>query len=935
MPSIYENFKAYREGEAIDREAANALERTDPLLYRKKVDNADLAILIIRTFYGKILNKLSDEKKAELAPALTEICISKATLKEHNKLKTLAQGSLKLTDEQREQHFYYQCPNSLIHSGAIEEMINEIEKHLSEEDKKEILDEMNNFVSPIHNNIPIHYFQKEIDAQKKKNESEITDPELRNAINSELDKINEVVLVSSTEYSDAHGDNINQIYDKMVEKKSIESGTAEIQKEKYQKYEARLTKSYYDSIVPEIKEEETSNLDLANEFCEDAVKIVVPEKNKEFLRKAINLMQKHGLINDADKGDEMRIGKAYAFWRIGEASNRLRDAIQSNNLDELRAAREEYEQRVADMREIFDLIKNELNPTEEMAIGNVNNFRDVWVPAEFKDNVIVNSYANAIYALMSVLNHSGQSVDDLLENPNETFIKIMQGTAEKISPARMNDMSPAQVITYLSGLNSSMEYPLYGIGRNINIFSPLTYDPSNPEQTGQNKVGIMLLSAYNSHVGFANTYNGKVSIFNYLSTNTNATLSNAMLVNEEDRDYNKLRGFDAISNDCMRKIPAFNPIEYMETHEIDPTKLLARLNSTVNEVVSSKKESVSIETKAITIQSAQLAALQYVMFNPVPPTGQSELDAYNSLLQMIKSPQIAFPSVFENPNLHDEFKNLDNINAIRSNIISQGKSHLKTDRETARAAEKNYNAAIDKLDKDINAIVSNISREEKNNPVNAELLNTLAARLAELTPQRDELQKNELARLEKDYLEGKMPKDYFDSRYSDVMSNNHHEKRPFGVSEYPSRKQFMSQFSAEIKNGTYTREDINELYDSKIESATREQNKYFMVKSTFVPRAYLPTEASYQKIEKQQAQEANAHIKNPPQQPKDKEKLFVIEEVGEEEVEDAIKKNDIDNEIFDDKQPISIDELKEDPSRDIVKNPIDAMDKEISQNKIP
>lgn len=904
MPTIYEKFQALRIANENAVAEKDALESTDPVAaYHKSLISLS-SLHKAETFYHKIFNALPEEKRDEIFPTLKQICIEKLTKEEFDRLQRFYSISTKATGKKLEQFFYHSHTDSMAKSGATEEIIRELEKHLSEDEREKILQEMDNYVCPVLNNVPIRYFDTEITEQKKLIETEIEDEETRRALNEELDRVNDLVIVSPRRFSDAYGDNLNKIYDNMCDEKNIRIGAEEMQKEKNQKYERYFTDSYTHDSTPTIKEEHYGNTNMAREFCEPEVKIIIPQKTKDFLKKVIGLMKKYELVNDLDSGDEAKHGKTYGFWQIGEATNKLHDAIKTRDLNKIREAREEYELRISQMREIFQVIKEDLDPTFEITIGNLNNFRDVWVPGEFKNDVVINSYANGIYTLMASLNYTGQSLDELLDNPNETFIKIMSENARKISPAvKMQGMSPAQSIAYLLGLNSEMIYPGLGIGRNISIFSPLTHDPSNPETNAQNRMGIMLLSSYNNYLGDVNIYDKRVSIFKYFSFDSNITMANMMLVNDADRDYDKLRAFEALSNDGMTKIPPFDAISYIETHEIDPSELVERLKNTVSEIANSTQKSISAENKALTIQSAQLAALRYTMIHKAPQAGAPNEQAYASLLQMIEHPEIAFEQELNVAHVRDEFNELLKISEFRASTVAKGNKQIKIDRKAARTAESAYNKRMDLLEKEMNAIMERITEADKANQSEA-TFTALSESLAQKRLEIENLKNLELSRLEEEFKAGRMPKDYFDNRYADVMGNHYKERRPFGVNEYPSRRQFAKKYAEELKVGDLTKEDVDELYAQIMEVALREQNKYSMVLTHISTNPTLSGDVSFHRIENQNANEQNANEQNANEQNANELEIINEEEEPEEEME-------INPEDEPEKIPLFIDELDE------------------------
>jgi hypothetical protein len=305
-----------------------------------------------------------------------------------------------------------------------------------------------------------------------------------------------------------------------------------------------------------------------------------------------------------------------------------------------------------------------------------------------------------------------------------------------------------------------------------------------------------------------------------------------LLVNEEDRDYNKLRSFEAITVDGMEKIPPFNATEYLENHKVDPANLIERLNDTVKRVYNREDKAGLIGRMAITVRAAQVAAYEFMLMHPTPDVEAKNAfftkAQFNALKAIVNTPEKAFKGYMNN-DIRAEMAKYEPMSAYIKNVERTGKDALKTARKEASAAEKDYGNQVDNIK------------------------NTLTGEKAEAA--LAELRAKEIERLEKAYCEGKLPSDYFEQRRFNVEQGKHDRKVPFGVDERPSFRQFKAENADSLKGMSSS--DIKFMYNNMMDNARRAENKFMLTAAGKQPK---PTIEHAEPVEVKETQHLREHL---------------------------------------------------------------------------
>lgn len=784
--------------------------------------------------YCNIMSKIPAEKREDVYAFMKSAFIERHSNSVFQMLeKTFKQDAYNVNKSQEvlDHVLFYKCSQVLHNSGLYEKFINAAAAVIPAKDLEDILTDIDTYLPNQTNNNRVRYFKEDIDRIKAENEKNIADQQKLAELNEELDKVEGTVITSTVEYSVAQGDSVEKIYEaKRGERLDILHNSM-LEQNEYKHYgdyfrNATATNKFFG--VRAVRPKHYGNVNMAKEFCKDEVKFVIPEKVQRGLEKVINLMKEKGMLGYNVNSGESDM-KAYGFVQIFDATERIREAIESNDAERIREARENYEQALSNMREVYKTIKEELAPTYDNLVGNISSFRETWVPNEFKDDLLLNSLTNGIFNLAMSLENNGVTLQSLFDNTNETVFELMKGYASKATPhdrLSQHESFSESLFDAVKGDEKDSPYPRVGVGRNLELLSQLSYGYDEYEK---NAFSAMLMQSYDGYVLSLSQSSKQASVRGYMWKNPHETVANMFIVEPEDRDYNKLRAFEAVTVDGTEKIPPFNTMEYLESHKTLPSNIMERINTTVAELSvrgdGDPKKAVSAEHMSTIIRGAQIAAYEFMLSNPSPDYGDigEEASAYEALKKMINDPQKAFSAVMSDE-LIEEMQELPPMNKYIKRFEKDGLNKLKSARKEARKEEKAYNKRVDKLQKKIDSLNKKLQKGGDAEKLNADIDKARA--------EIELLRGTEIARLESAYAGGKLPRDYFEQRKEDVRSGKHNNRAPIGVSERQSFKKFKAEFEKmhadEMRSSEITSEDVEFFYNRMIESARHDENRFML-----------------------------------------------------------------------------------------------------------
>ena len=741
------------------------------------------------------------------------------------------------TEEQRKFYMFYRCPRPLILEGGVREYFEKTFEHVDQEKLGKVLDDIDNYKSIYTHNVKVYPWRERVAQLKKKNAERVQDAAKLKELNDELDEIAELVVTSTKEYSWYNGDERDKIFLRISNKRVDDLNEKSLKEDKYKhlnKYFDVSDDGVYQGSRA-IHDTRMGDPNIVKDFNLDDAKMVIPEDTQNALRITINFMREKKLIPSNASAEEDG-GKVYGFARLHDAQKKLSEAIETDDVEAIKQAKANYNQELENMRELYALIREHFKPDDNMLVGNLTTYRSDWLPNEFKNDLVVNVYVSALFNLDVTLSSNGIDLDTFFADPTKEFFGVLKNTASKLTPnAHLSHDSITDAITTLSVGKNTGVFSSYGLPRNLEFLHSLTFHKKEFEQ---NALAMMLLQTYSIYITnlcYRSTYS---KVDNYLDTNPVETIANIFLVNPEDRDYNRLKAFDDMSYDGMEKIPAFDTLGYLTSHNVPANELVARIKNTVSELSKkSIKSRIGVKQEDMMLRSvkaAQLAAIQYLAVYPNPMPGVMSKSEYNALKQMAEKPEVAFA------------KSLDKalVTKIREERTYQklnenGKQKLGVARKDARRAENFYSARVDSLKKKINDLTRQM-RESNNDD-----FITIGQEISMLESELRILPGVEIARLEKEYLKGNLTKDYFDTRRQDLEAGNYKNTVPFGVDEYPSFNTFKEQYAEAIKDKIMTKAEVQDKYNRMMETARLAEKRFTLMNAANHPKPTLEETAPF------------------------------------------------------------------------------------------
>jgi len=295
-------------------------------------------------------------------------------------------------------------------------------KNLSEESRKKIFETSKTFLPLIDRK------DEEITVQTYRNEL----PELRNGAknNPKKDQINKALDYLGTLRSVEKENNYaNALDDKRT---TIESGilhqTQDIQKKEREKF-------YADNNMFDMNDEEllsyksvpgrdhthvtTINEPQLLKKLEDS-DFKFSKETKETLRNIYKKMDEFGYIEGKMVGEEGT--KVYGYSKLSDINDKLEEAINAKNYDDIVKYANEHKQETEHLKEILGMIDKGMpvKDRDNLAYpGNVDVARNGAFDLEFRKNIGGSSQLSGLFSTFNYLKANNISLEEYLENPRK------------------------------------------------------------------------------------------------------------------------------------------------------------------------------------------------------------------------------------------------------------------------------------------------------------------------------------------------------------------------------------------------------------------------------------------------------------------------------------------------------------------------------------
>lgn len=303
----------------------------------------------------------------------------------------------------------------------------------------------------------------------------------------------------------------------------------------------------------------------------------------------------------------------------------------------------------------------------------------------------------------------------------------------------------------------------------------------------------------------------------------------------------------------------FDTVAYFEERHVNTEDFLENINSFVN-ILAAKGDKTDAQMAQI-IRSAQMAAYCYTVAHPTPDT-KADRASHKALVQMMKHPEKAFEGIMT-WELKNELGKMPSMDATTKELMKAGKEKMDEARTRARDAESTYQKHFNEINKRLKEISGDLF-VATNDELKSEALFTEQKKLEEGLVQ---LRNAEIERLEQEYANGRLPKDYFEQRRVNVEQGKHERKVPFGASERPSFGQFKKDNELDLDG--MSSEEVKYIYHSMVENARREEMKFILntvmgaPKSVEEPTKQISVEPTKQKVTINEAKEDMSGPKSP------------------------------------------------------------------------
>lgn len=684
---------------------------------------------------------------------------------------------------------------------------------VGEEIAERAWEEAKSYIPPGYDPTPVHPLEKEIAAFKTRLPELEADEEKRAKLSADLDEINEMIAQNKPEFSATQTDR-NADYSHVLGVRDYKNG-------------AEILKSGAFGIVGDHLhyDEESKAFKLhdyvGNTELKSAMQSVEVKYNPEYKAKVIAILKRMdelGLVPEGATGAE-ESKKVYGFRKLVDAQTALEKAVKEGDTQHLSQLKEEYVRQTENMRELYAMVEDAIPGDNRCVANNVDNLRSSFIPAEFKKNVATNSNLNSLWITLSFIKQSGVSIEEFVDHPISHLRGVITREFESKAPeTRFAGMSVAQVLVS-EAYTSDVDYITNWLGT---LRATDALCGGDPENRAYNATVTRVLEA---EMGAAVPY-AQV----YLS-DARDTLENIFLVNDEDREYAKMptdvnRVGGNKSVDGFTKYPAFDPVQYLNEHEIDYKAMADRMGHAIKEfsdaILAQPDNGKNLKYDVVKLmKSVRFATARALLLkNPDPSEpGVKELTEFlEKPLKALEKYGVG-KDVINSLNDRRHGDKIQNpVKSIEENAMNLKRLFSDKEKEIKgfTASEKGYNQKADTILKEAERISSQVAKEK--DPAKVEKLQIESVKkMNELKA----LQKAEVDRLKDAFKDGKITAYYLKNRTDKIGSLEHNKSTAmFEADAFPSKDDYikstgLEELTSDEKKGLYESAKLRALDEKK------------------------------------------------------------------------------------------------------------------------
>ena len=655
---------------------------------------------------------------------------------------------------------------------------------LTDESMKKVAGTVKKYVPASIDNTPIHPYDAVVADIKKGEKFNQLPKDTRSKVSKELDEINEVVKESPRRYSEAQT-NFDTDYERIINAKN---------KKFYENYIENENKDFGKAFAYR-----DLNFLVKDDIADDPEKINITKSPSFTLTKAtqdsiLKVWKKMDELDIISAGNGGESGaKIYGFAKLHSARESLNHALRDENFSNLKELKDEYAKQLQNVREMYKIIKTELNPSPDKIPGNVQNFRENFVPAEFKNDISTNASFNGMYNTYSIVKSLGIAPEEFLSHPQKYIEQVFNKELSKFHIDQLyKGMSFEETLTRVYSAKTLPGLNTHGISRMVSTLNMF-------EKDAKQKSNNLVYSAVQS--GKIETiFDDPMICYNYFSKEKTNTFINLLLTNKEDKNFENLRAYDSITSDKFHKTKTFDLASYLIEKQIPAqdiydrvTKLLTTAYKVSND--SEKKyakdqaayekhladykkgliktspempvsKAMSKEEFANIVRDVQQGIVDYIMLS-----NSAKGENMDKLIGLLKNPAEALNSLNMEESYIEKLSKLKGKDVLLNQCKQRARLEGNLGIKNARDAENAYNKTAEKILKDANKLSKKVANESDAKKVE-DLQKQSVLKMNELK----KLQQDETQRLEREYKAGTIPGEYYKKRVENILSLNHNEK---------------------------------------------------------------------------------------------------------------------------------------------------------------
>lgn len=778
--------------------------------------------------YYEMINNIPEDKYAELKSVIEDLLGSE---KDYERLE----GKVATTYPHPTPKQVSLGVSMYMVAKNFDKVIENLSNLVSDETMNKVASDSAKYVPSSINNNPIHPLNKTIEDIKNGDKFSSLSAQDKLKVSKELDEINEVVKESPRRFSEAQT-NFDTDYERIMN-----ADNAEFFKNYVTNENKEFGKAYtYKDL----------NLIVKDDVADDQEKIDIAKSpsfklTKETQDSILKVWKKMDELNIISAGDGRETGgKIYGFAKLYEAREKINNALKTQQFDNLENLKNEYEKQVQNVREMYKIIKEELNPSPDRIPGNVQNFRENFVPAEFKNDICINATFNGMYNAYSIVKSLGVDAEEFLKNPQHYVDQNFNKELTRFHiDTQYKDLSFDETLARVYSDTTKAGLNVHGMPRMV---STLNFFEKNDEQRKNNLIFAAVQTGKIERI-----YDDEQVSYNYFSKGRTNSFVNLLFANPEDKNFEKMMSHDSVTSDKFHKIKAFDFANYLKekniTSDVINDRIINFLTTAYQLSVDSEKKYnedkkqydkqlreykegkiknsperpkekiMTIDNFAHMVKDIQQGIIAYVMLSNPEKFGNMD-----KLIDILRNPAEALKNLNLSDDCVQKLAKLNNKDVLLNEYKQLAQTESSLNIENIRLSENAYNKTVEKILKEANKISEKVISEKDAKKVE-ELQKQSVLKMNELK----ELQKVETERLNEEYKLGNIPSEYYQKRVENILSLNHNEKIAI-FDDGLDKKAYIKSTGLE----QLTKSEINKLYECEIAKQKIEKeifiNKQFL-----------------------------------------------------------------------------------------------------------